>query len=42
MHDDRWEAARVVNVHVRKEDLLKRSDIESTPSDALESSATRI
>jgi hypothetical protein len=42
MHDDRWQAARVVNVHVRKKNLLKRRNIESTPSDALESSATCI
>jgi hypothetical protein len=42
MHDDRWQAARVVDVHVRKENLLKRRDIESTPSDALENAATCI
>jgi hypothetical protein len=42
MHDDRGQAARVVNVHVCEENLLKGGNIAFTPADALESSATCI
>lgn len=42
MHDDRWEIAGVVDMHVGEKDLFERRQVQAAASDALEGSTACI